>query len=341
MMVSSGRGRVDRDGDWPGSGAGSGSTIDERGDTMMALEINKPRQDRGETRKVPALSRNLVLIASGPSWSRDGASLAPSSAHASSRPSRSVAGPNGLYCTRLPAHAVGSSAAWWWRISHGTGISPRFAEPFVAASGDTPEPPVELSDALAFLNEALGAGKKREAIAEAMIALREADAVIAGPLATEDANAPGLLPHLADLASQAYRALRPPRELVVHPAFAQIARRFHFIQMTHNEARALGAGAVDINTLAQQLRRLQGDTGEFAITSFASRGLLWADHAWWEIEPIGNVDESAAGAVFCVAWVVSRRFRHAGAAQALAYARAATAAAFKVVAIKSRGLADY
>ena len=81
-----------------------------------------------------------------------------------SRPSLSIAGPNGLNCTRLPAHAVGSSAAWWRRISHGTGISPRFAEPFGPVSGDTPEPPVELSDARRFGMKRFGAGKKREAI---------------------------------------------------------------------------------------------------------------------------------------------------------------------------------
>ena len=134
---------------------------------------------------------------------------------------------------------------------------------------------------------------------------------------------PGLLPHLADLAGEAYRALRPPRELIVHPGFAQVARRFQYIQMSRHEARALGAGASDIGILAQRLRRLQGDPGEFAITAFGSRGLLWADDAWWEIDPIGDgdVDESVAGAVFCMAWVVARRFRRRCVRQALAYAR--------------------
>jgi hypothetical protein len=50
--------------------------------------------------------------------------------------------------------------------------------------------------------------------------------------------------------------------------------------------------------------------------------LLRADGAWWEIDPIGDVDEAKAGAVFCIAWVVARRIRQADAAQALAYARA-------------------
>jgi hypothetical protein len=298
---------------------------------MMTLEIGKPRHDCRDKERGHASSRNLVLVASGPSWCRDGAFPRRSSAGILSRSQPSVVGPNGLHCTRLAAHAVSSSAAWWKRLSHGTGVSPRFAEPFGPASKSGSELPADLSDMQTLLEEALQPSKNREAIAEAIIALREADAVIAGPLAPADANAPGLLPHLADLAAQSYRALRPPRELTVHPAFAQVARQFHFIQMTHQEARTLGAGAIDIDTLGQRLRRLQGDPGEFAITSFASRGLLWADNGWWEIEPIGNVDESAAGAVFCVAWVVARRFRTAGAAQALAYARAATAAALQSV----------
>jgi hypothetical protein len=144
---------------------------------------------------------------------------------------------------------------------------------------------------------------------------------------------PRLLPHLADLAGGAYRALRPPRELIVHPGFAQIARRFQYIQMSHHQARALGAGASDLGILAKRLRRLQGDLGEFAITAFSSRGLLWADNGWWEIAPIGddNVNLSMAEPVFCMAWVVARRFRRAGAAKALAYARAVAAAAVSPV----------
>ena len=99
--------------------------------------------------------------------------------------------------------------------------------------------------------------------------------------------------------------------------------------MNEREARALGAGAVDLGILGQRLRRLQGDSGEFAITAFRRHGLLWADGAWWEIEPIGGVDEAITGAIFCMAWVVVRRFRRAGAAQALAYANAVVAAAVK------------
>jgi hypothetical protein len=97
--------------------------------------------------------------------------------------------------------------------------------------------------------------------------------------------------------------------------------------MSRQEARALGTCAVDLGILAQRLRRLQSDPGEFAIRAFGNHGLLWADGAWREIEPIGSddVDEALAGAVFCTAWVVARRFRRAVAPQGLAYARTATA----------------
>jgi hypothetical protein len=50
----------------------------------------------------------------------------------------------------------------------------------------------------------------REAIAGAIVALQAANAVIAGPFSADNANARGLLPHLADLAGNAYCALRPP-----------------------------------------------------------------------------------------------------------------------------------
>jgi hypothetical protein len=228
---------------------------------------------------------------------------------------------------------VGGSAAWCRRLSRRTTVSPRFAEPIGPAPGRLPDLPEHLSEVLGLLEQTEGVAEHREAIAGAILALRAADAVIAGPFSPDDANAPGLLPHLADLARHAYRALRPPRELIVHPAFGQVARRFQYIQMSEQEARALGAGARDLGILAQRLRRLQGEPGEFAITAFGSRGLLWADDAWWEIEPIdgGDVNESIARALFCLAWVVARQFRRAGAAQALAYARAVTAAAVNPV----------
>jgi hypothetical protein len=50
--------------------------------------------------------------------------------------------------------------------------------------------------------------------------------------------------------------------------------------MSDREALALGAGAVDLGILAQRVRHLQGDPGEFAITAVGRHGLLWADDVW-------------------------------------------------------------
>jgi hypothetical protein len=111
--------------------------------------------------------------------------------------------------------------------------------------------------------------------------------------------------------------------------FRHVARRFQYIQMSHQDARWLAAGAVDLGILAQCLRQVLSEVADFAITSFSGHGLLWADDRWWEIQPIGgsDADEERAAAAFGAAWVVARRFRRAGAAQSLAYARDMAAAA--------------
>jgi len=74
--------------------------------------------------------------------------------------------------------------------------------------------------------------------------------------------------------------------------------------------------------------QLQGDGGEFAITAFNGHGPLWADNRSWEIDPLNrkDLDEQRAGATFCAAWVVARRFLDAPASSALAYAHSAAAA---------------
>jgi hypothetical protein len=97
--------------------------------------------------------------------------------------------------------------------------------------------------------------------------------------------------------------------------------------MSRQEARALAAGAIDLDVLGQRLRQLQGEHGEFAITSVSSQGLLWSEGRRWDIDPIGQgeVDDARAGASFCAAWVVARRFLKAPAPNALAYARSAAA----------------
>ena len=301
---------------------------------MMALaELAPPCNDRRKFQRGPGAVRNLVVVASEPHQDRGDGGARPSAPPDASACRPPVAGPSGILCSRIAAHHVAGSAAWCRRRSGINRVSPSCLEPIGAAPGRSSDLPTDLSGIRQRLSHEEGPRPHHEAIAAAIFALRAADAVVVGPLAPDDANSPGLLPHLADLASQAYRALRPPRELIVHPGFAQVARRFQYIQMSRHEARALGAGASDIAILAQRLHQLQGEHGEFAITSFGSHGPLWADRAWYEIDPIGagDIDETVAEGVFCMAWVVARRFRHAAAAEALAYARAAAHAALSQV----------
>jgi hypothetical protein len=235
-----------------------------------------------------------------------------------------AAGSRRVRYMRIPAHTVASSAAWMLqRSGRGVGRN-RLAGAVVMAPGGVPDLPRGTGELLELLQHDEGVRSDHEAIVAAIVGLRSADAVIAGPLSPEDMLSPGLVPHLAELASRAYRALRPCPELIAHSGFGQLARRFQFIQMSHHDARWLGAGAVDVGVLAQCLRQLQGGHGEFAITSFPGSGILWADNRWWEIDPVGgDVDEARAEAAFTAAWVVARRFLRASAAQALSYARSA------------------
>jgi hypothetical protein len=226
---------------------------------------------------------------------------------------------------RISAHAVGASSAWLHRRSGRLKVHTLTAGAFSAGPRGLGDLPCDAEALRELLRRDQTPALDHEAIAAAILTLRGADVLIVGPLSAADSNTPCLVPHLADLSIGAYRALRPPRELVVHPGFAQVARRFQFIQMSHNEARALAAGALDIGVLGHRLQQLQGDEGEFAITAFGSRGLLRAEGRWWEIEPIEreNVDETRAGAAFCSAWVLARCFLDATPARALAYARSA------------------
>jgi hypothetical protein len=226
---------------------------------------------------------------------------------------------------RISAHAVGSSAAWLLRRSGRSKVHTLTAGAFSVGPRGLADLPCDAEALRELLRRDQTPGLDQEAIAAAILALRGADAVIVGPLSAADSNTPGLVAHLADLSIGAYRALRPPRELVVHAGFAQVARRFQFIQMSHNQARALAAGALDIGVLGHRLRQMQGDEGEFAITAFGGHGLLRADGKWWEIESSKReiVDENRAGAAFCAAWVVARSFLDAAPARALAYARSA------------------
>jgi hypothetical protein len=230
---------------------------------------------------------------------------------------------------RIAAELVGISAEVCRREARRLRGTGRTTESVAVTSGraeDLPQRPSGIRRVL-VADEVQGADP--ETLARMADAIRGADVVIAGPLNERDHGIRGLLPHLADLASNAYRALRPPAALIGHVGFSQLARKFQFIQMSHQDARRLAAGASDIGVLAQVLRKRCGEGGEFAITRFGGHGVLWADSTEWEIEPIAedDVEEASVADAFCLAWVAARRFGGAGVPQALAAARKAAAKA--------------
>jgi hypothetical protein len=189
--------------------------------------------------------------------------------------------------------------------------------------------PANPSGILKLLLEEEAEGASPEILARMAAAIRSADVVIAGSLTDEDRGIRGLLPHLADLSSNAYRVLRPPIPLIGHAGFAQLAKKFQYVQMSHEEARHLAAGASDLGILTQVLRKRLGEGGEFAITRFGGHGVLWAESTEWEIEPIAEdeVEDASVADAFCMAWVAARRLGGAGVPQALAAARKAAAKA--------------
>jgi hypothetical protein len=286
------------------------------------------RQERGPAPESSDFFR-LVSVASDPALTAAAASTARPAPPISFRLEAFGKKPCTVRFDRLAAKTVGASLAWLRRRAGKTGVYALAAGAIGTAPRGLSSLPQSASGIGRMLNSDASTEPDAEAISSAIITLRCADAVIAGPLSPDDANAPGLLPHLADLASRGYRALHAPRELVANPGFAQVARRFQFIQMSHQVAAVLGSGAVDLGILGQRLRQLQGEAGEFAITAFGGHGLLWSQGSWWEIDPIGDekVNEARAGAQFCKAWVAARRFLGASAPQALAFARSAAAQA--------------
>jgi hypothetical protein len=231
--------------------------------------------------------------------------------------------------TRIAAHLVGISAEVCRREARRLRGTGRTNESVAVTSGRAEDLPERPSGIRRVLVEDEVQGADPETLARMAAAIRGADVVIAGPLTEGDQSIRGLLPHLADLASNAYRVLRPPAPLIGHVSFTQLARKFQYIQMSHQDARRLAAGAIDLGVLAQVLRKRCAEGGEFAITRFGGDGLLWADKTQWEIEPIAgdDVDEALAADAFCTAWVASRRFQQAGVPQALALARKAAAKA--------------
>ena len=170
----------------------------------------------------------------------------------------------------------------------------RTVESLVNTSGRAEDLPAKPSGIRKLLLEEEAQGASPEFLARMAVAIRGADVVIAGSLSDEDRGIRGLLPHLADLSSNAYRVLLPA-PLIGHAGFAQLAKKFQYVQMSHEEARRLAAGASDLGILTQVLRKRLGEGGEFAITYFGGHGVLWADNKEWEIEPIAEDDADKPG----------------------------------------------
>jgi hypothetical protein len=268
---------------------------------------------------------SLVCVASQRKRSRNGAGDQPEGSIDLIKERSVRMGSLTLRYTRIAAHLVGISAAVCRREARRLRGGGRTSESVAVTSARAEDLPERPSGIRKLLLDEEAQGASPEILARMAAAIRGADVVIAGPLTDDDYKIRGLLPHLADMASHAYRVLRRPASLAGHVGFGQLARQFQYIQISHQDARRLAAGAIDIGVLAQVLRKRCAEGGEFAITRFGGHGLLWADNTEWEIEPIteGDADEVLAADAFCTAWVVARRFQRAGIPQALASARKA------------------
>jgi hypothetical protein len=122
---------------------------------------------------------------------------------------------------------VAGSAAWLLQRAGKTRVRNRLAGEIVVAPGGLSSLPQNLAEILGQLRQVENTGLDQKAIASAIVTLMTADAIIAGPFSADDANAPGMVVHLADLARRAYCALRPPRELLVHPGFSHARGHRH------------------------------------------------------------------------------------------------------------------
>jgi hypothetical protein len=275
---------------------------------------------------------SLVCIASQRKRTRSGAGDSPEGSSDLIKERSFRMGSLTVRYTRIAAHLVGISAAVCRREARRLRGAGRTSESVGVTSSRAEDLPERPSGIRILLLDEEAQGASPEILARMAAAIRGADVVIAGPLTDDDHGIRGLLPHLADLASHAYRVLRPPAPLIGHVSFGQLARQFQYIQMSHRDARRLAAGAIDMGVLAQVLRKRCAEGTEFAITRFGGHGLLWADNTEWEIDPIvdDDADEELAADAFCTAWVVSRRFQRAGIPQALASARDAAARAMAV-----------
>ncbi len=270
---------------------------------------------------------SLVCVTSLPRRSRSGADNPSAGSLDLIKERYFSVGSSTVRYTRVAAQLLGITAAICRRQARQLRGSARTTESVAKTSGRAADLPNDASEIRELMLEDEMKAASPETLAQMAAAIRGADAVVAGPLAVDDHSIPGLLPHLADLGSDAFRVLRPPGPLIRHIGFAQVARKFQYVQMSQEDARRLAAGASDLGVLAQMFRKLYGDNGEFAITSFRTSGLLWADRKEWEIEPIARADfdEAFSADAFCTAWVIARQFQRAEVPRALTAARNAAA----------------
>ena len=90
---------------------------------------------------------------------------------------------------------MGGSAAWLLQRTGKNSVQNRLAGAIVIAPSGLPELPQNLSGILGQLYREEHTGLDHKAVAATIVAIRTADAVIAGPFSAEDANTPGMIAH--------------------------------------------------------------------------------------------------------------------------------------------------
>ena len=153
---------------------------------LTPLPIAPPRHDRHIPSSQSADSLSLVAVAS-------------EKPHAgNNQPAPAVSfrlrafGPDSrrVRYTRIAAHTVGGSAAWLLRRTGKNSVQDWLAGAIVMAPRGLSDVPQNLSGILGQLHREENTGLDHKAVAAAIVALRTADAVIAGPFSPDDANAP-------------------------------------------------------------------------------------------------------------------------------------------------------